>query len=85
MKFRPHKRHLEDSLAEQEEVEGRDGVIALIRRELAPYSMDKFPKKAVHIDPYIPGIEERTGWKNVSIVTLDGYGVIGFVENWNGD
>jgi hypothetical protein len=85
MKFRPNKRYLTESLLEQEEVDGRAGVIALLRRELAAYSMDHFPDKAVHIDPYIMGIEERTGWMNVYIVTLDGYGVIGFVENWNGD
>jgi hypothetical protein len=84
MKFRPHKHSLADSLAEQEEVNGRAGLVALIRRELAPYAWNHFPDEAVHIDLYY-GDDDRIGWKNVSIVTLDGYGVIGFVENWKGD
>jgi hypothetical protein len=84
MKFRPHKGQLADSLAEMIEVNGRDGLIAHIRKELAPFEMDDFDDRALHIQLYY-GDDDRIGWKNVSIVTLDGYGVIGFVENWKGD
>ena len=45
--------------------------------------MDNFPDKAVHINFYCD-LEVPTGWKNVFIVTLNGYGVIGFCENWDG-
>jgi hypothetical protein len=85
MKYRQHRGSLADSMATVVEVEGRAGLIAQLRKELAPWAtMDEFPDKAVHIDLYF-GDDDRIGWKNVGIVTLDGYGVIGFVENWNGD
>ena len=83
MRYRPHKGSLADSVALTVEVDGRAGLIAQLHKELAPYPV--WPdEKSVHIDLY-GGDDDRIGWKNVSIVTMDGYGVMGFCENWNGE
>jgi len=85
VKYRPHRRLLVDSIALTVEVGGRAGLIAHLRKDLSSWpTMDDFPGGAVHIDPY-GGDDDRIGWKNVFIVTLDGYGVLGFCENWAGD
>lgn len=80
MRYRPHKGSLADSVALTIEVDGRAGLIAHIREELAPYpEWDGFDGFTVRQQPYC-GADDRIGWKNVHIVTIDGYGVVGFCE-----
>ena len=80
MKYRPHKGSLADSMALAVKVDGRAGLVAQIRKELAPYPQwDGFDEFTVRVSPYY-GDDDRIGWKDVHIVTFDGYGVLGFCE-----
>lgn len=80
MKYRPYKRDLADSMAEMVEVDGRVGLIRHLRKELSPYpEWDHFSDAAVREQPYY-GDDPATGWRDVHIVTIDGYGVVGFIE-----
>lgn len=81
MRYRPHKGSLADSMALVVEITGgRYGLITHLRKELSPWpTLDHFHFDAVHVTPYY-GDDDRIGWKDVHIVTLDGYGVLGFCE-----
>jgi len=80
MRYRPHKGSLAESLALTVEVNGRDGLLDHIRKELAPWpSAPPHDWKHITIQPYY-GDDDRIGWKDVHIITLDGYGVLGFCE-----
>jgi len=80
MKYRPHRRLLDESMAEMAEVSGRHGLVAHLRKEFERWpSLDNFDDKALHIDPYCAG-DPRIGWNDVWIITLDGYGVVGFCD-----
>jgi hypothetical protein len=62
------------------EVKGRKGLIAHIRKELKDWpSLDGFPDDAVVIMPAYRSRRHK-GWKNVFIVKLIGYGVMGFCD-----
>ena len=80
MRFRPYKGSVAESLALTVEVDGRAGLIAYIRAALQPYYMDNFPDHAVNLQSYFPRNDDRIGWRDVHIVILSGYGVIGFCE-----
>jgi hypothetical protein len=78
MRYRPHRRFVDEAVALTVEVEGRAGLIEQLHKEFA--GLPVWPdEKSVHVDPY-GGNDDRIGWKNVHIVTLDGYGVVGFCE-----
>lgn len=82
MRYRPHKGLLADSVALTIEVDGLAGLIRHLRKELAPYegwSGLPFMNDAVHVEPY-HGDDDRIGWIDVHIITIDGYGVVGFCE-----
>lgn len=78
MKYRPNKSSLDQSLALVREFEGRTGLIALLREELDGWQV-AISDDLVHVTPYVM-YDAFTGWKNVHIVTIDGYGVMGFCE-----
>jgi hypothetical protein len=79
IKFREHRGRLHDSLATCIEIGGRAELLSNINNILAPFFDKSFPDSALRIAPYIP-VEHNTGWEYVHIVTLDGYGLIGFTE-----
>ncbi len=80
MRYRPHRRFLDESLAAMVDVDGRAGLIAQLRKELAEWpSMRGFADGDVRVSPYY-GDDDRCGWKDVHIVTIDGCGVMGFCE-----
>lgn len=79
MKYRPHKRDLADSMAEACDVDGQAGLIAQLRKELRSYPSFVFADVEVRVTPYY-GNDDRIGWNDVHIVTIDGYGVMGFCE-----
>lgn len=81
MKYRPHKGKLADSVAGMVEIEAtKYALVTYLRKELAPWpTLDGFHFDAVHVDPYFAG-DPRIGWDDVWIVTLDGYGVLGFTD-----
>ena len=79
MRYRPHRGSLADSMALVVDVDSRAGLIRQLRSELEPWARDDFVDDKVRVTPYY-GDDDRIGWKDVHIVTLDGYGVLGFCE-----
>ncbi len=79
MKFREHRGGLEDSMATTVEIDGMDGLLSHIRKLAEPWpTFPPVTSQTVHIEPY-GGVDQRTGW-DTHIVTLDGYGVLGFTD-----
>lgn len=79
MKYRPHRRWLDESVAEMVDVDGRAGLILRLREELAPWPSVRFADDQVRVERY-SGDDNRIGWRDVHIVTIDDYGVMGFCE-----
>ncbi len=83
MKFRFHRGALDDSMETMIEVAPIDGsvragLLAAIRKEYAALGPD-FADGQLRVAPYF-GDDDRIGWKDVHIVSIDGYGVVGFCE-----
>jgi phosphoribosyl 1,2-cyclic phosphodiesterase len=81
MKYRPHRGSLADAMAEMAEIEPtREALIRHVRSELQEFpTIRNFHEQHLRIKPY--GCDDdRIGWKDVHVVTLDGYGVMGFCE-----
>lgn len=58
----------------------RESLIAVIRAELKDWpTIRNFHEQHLHVTPY-GGDDNRIGWKDIHIITLDGYGVLGFCE-----
>lgn len=75
-RFREHRGQFADSLKTLAFVDGFDGLVAHIAAILKPWgvAVDKDKLKA---EPYL--FDPRTGWCDW-IITLDGYGVVGFTD-----
>lgn len=76
MKFREHRGLLDDSMATCIEVIDRAALVWRCQEILGPYGFVVTPEK-LHIEPY--SYDKRINW-DTHIVTLDGYGVIGFTN-----
>lgn len=58
----------------------REALVAHVRAEFAAWpTMDNFHFDQLRVSPYY-GDDDRIGWRDVHIVTIDGYGVVGFTE-----
>lgn len=79
MKFRPHRRLLADAMAEAVEVADGAELLAHIRKLFADFGPD-FKDDQLRAAAFY-GDDDRIGWKNVHIVTIDGYGVVGFTDD----
>jgi hypothetical protein len=80
MLYRPHRGSLHVSMAEAVDVDGIEGLTSHLREELWNWpDAVGFRDDQVHVRPYI-GFDDRTGWRDVHIVTIDGYGVMGFTQ-----
>jgi hypothetical protein len=78
IKFREHRGGLSDSMATVIEIENRAGLVAHIAKVLEPFHFDKERvDKGLRVEPYAH--DARIGW-NTHIVTLKGYGVLGFTD-----
>ncbi len=78
MKYREHRGGLSESMETVVEVSDREALLEHIRK--VAQAWPTFPPvttETVHIRPY--GWDERIGW-DTHIVTLDGYGVLGFTD-----
>lgn len=76
-----HRELLVDSMKTAVDVNGREGLLAHIRKEFSDFwPVPDFADEKLHIKPY-SGDDDRIGWKDVHIVTIDDYGVVGFCEN----
>jgi hypothetical protein len=79
VKFREHRGGLSESMKTVVEVADHAALLEHIRRKFAEH-WPTFPPvtaETVHIKPYC--YDERIEW-NSHIVTLDGYGVLGFTD-----
>ncbi len=78
MKFREHRGGLSASMQTVVEVADHAALLEHIAKLLQPYpTAPPVTADTVHIKPYC--YDERIEWDN-HIVTLDGYGVLGFTD-----
>lgn len=78
MRYRPQKGSLAESLKHAVDVDGRAGLIRHLREELDGWQVD-VADDAIKVAPYVRE-DYVSGWHDVHIVTIDGYGVMGFCE-----
>jgi hypothetical protein len=76
MLFRDHKGALADSMATVYYVRDRQHFIEIMRDRLSPWQRE-VPDEDITIEPY--GFDDRIAWDS-HIVTLSGYGVLGFTN-----
>lgn len=84
MKFREHRGTLADSMQTQVELPDRAALLAHIAKLLEPFGY-KFEPSWVHVEPYAWYEADKAYWDkrvrwHTYIVTLDGYGVLGFTD-----
>ena len=79
MKFREHRRLLSNSMATVVELAGRPELLAHVRRLFSDYG-PSFPDAALRVELYDSSFDERIGWMQTWIVTIDNYGVVGFTD-----
>lgn len=77
--FRPHRELLCDAMKEVQEFSSRRQLIEKLQSDLDRYSSGKYDCNEIGISKYGRGIDERIGW-DTYIVTLPGYGVLGFTN-----
>lgn len=80
-KFRPHRGSLEEAMTQVQEFASRADLIAYIKQELDPYSVEPHPleryDRITRIGPYTK--DDRIGW-DTHVVLVNGYGVFGFTD-----
>lgn len=76
MKFREHRGGLAESMETTIELEDRAALIAHCRALLDQWYFS-FRDEDLSVEPY--GRDERIGW-DTHIVTIKGYGVMGFTD-----
>lgn len=77
MQLREHKGSLHESMATVKRLDAtRDALLSVVRAELAHFGIT-FPDDAMRLVHY--GRDDRIGW-DCYVVTVDGYGVFGFID-----
>ena len=79
MKFREHREGLAESMATLVELPDRASLVGHCQNLLAPFDF-VFESSALKVKPY-SGPDARIGWDSTNIVTIDGYGVMGFTDS----
>ena len=80
MIFREHRGGLEESMATQVVLPSRHALLLHLRKLFLPYNIYVKDEK-LHIREYNHGRgDSRIGWQELYIVTLDGYGVLGWTN-----
>ena len=82
MKFREHRGRLEDSMATSVEIGDRQHLIDHITSLHACF-LHNYDFSRIEVAPYLMEPDDRIGWKETYIVTLPGYGVLGFTDSWD--
>lgn len=78
MKFREHRGGLAESMDTVIEVSDGEALLEHVRNLAQRWpTFPAITAETVHVEPY--GRDERIGW-DTHIVTLDGYGVLGFTD-----
>ena len=82
MKFREHRGDLKDSMATCVTVADTAALMAHIADIFQEPMMRGFPylPEKVHVSEYDREPDSRIGWARTYIVTIDGYGVLGFTD-----
>ncbi len=76
--FRPHRGSLNKAMSEVFEFKDLDDLISYIQEQLIPFvPKEEITKNTVKIKGYV--LDKRIGW-HTYIVTLEGYGVLGFTS-----
>lgn len=78
-RFREHRGGLSEAMETLKTFETQEQLVAHIRTLLSPYGF-YFPAEAVEVKPYADWPDTRIGWDKTLIVTVEGYGVIGFTD-----
>lgn len=83
LKFREHRGGLAESMATVIEVPDRAALVAHVKKMLAPFYFGGDIEAGLNVEPYgcsgLPLLDLRIGWQTY-IVTLKGYGVLGFTD-----
>jgi hypothetical protein len=77
MKFREHKGGLDESMDTVVEVADRDALVQHVRKLMAPWGFELDDSK-LKVKPYAK--DDRIGWPDTHLVTLEGYGVLGYTN-----
>jgi hypothetical protein len=77
MKFREHKGNLAESMETLVEFQDKQALVAHLRYLLRPFNFH-VASKDVAARLYSTSGDKRIGWEKVYVVTIHGYGVIGF-------
>lgn len=78
MRYRDHRGDLAESVETTREVSSREELVAYLRAKLARWS-EFFDESQLQIVKYSDG-DPRIGWEKLSIVYLEGFGVLGWLE-----
>ena len=80
MLFREHRGSLTEAMKTLVKLEDRETLIKHCQVLLKPYNIH-FDQTSLNVSPYYMQLDIRTGWKQTYIVTILGYGVIGFTDS----
>ena len=81
MRFRQHRGLLEDSMKTQVMIKNWDELIGYIKGLLWEWpSAPPVTDETLHVKLYLDRGDARIGWAQTYIVTLEGYGVLGFTD-----
>jgi hypothetical protein len=82
MKFREHRGGLDESMETCVEIANYAQLLDHIGNIFKdpPLNNFKFDPRQVHISSYSMSPDTRIGWEHTYIVTIDGYGVLGFTD-----
>ena len=76
--YRPHRGSLKDSMKLVVEVEDMKSLVKEIQFDHITIDDKYINENTVHIQPY-EILDSRTNW-NTHVVTIDGYGAVGFTN-----
>ncbi len=77
MNFREHRRSLNASMKTLVALRDRNDLVKHCEHIVG----ETFEPTALRVEPYDNGPDNRIGWLTTFIVTLDGYGVMGFIDS----
>ena len=84
MRFRLHRGSLADSMATERTISSdytfHKQIEAAVRGGPCGGLPDLELMKRTHVEPYAAGPDDRIGWARTYIITVDGYGVVGFCD-----
>jgi hypothetical protein len=80
MKFREHRGNLAESMETMVEFQDKQALVAHLRYLLRPFNF-RVEDKDVAARLYSTSGDQRIGWEKVYVVTVHGYGVVGFSDS----